>query len=46
MVEREHVTEILSQLDGSLESAVALMTGLSPERIQELGGITEAGDHA
>jgi hypothetical protein len=30
--------ESMKLVDGSLTSAVAMLTGLSPERIEELGG--------
>ncbi|GAA2891942.1 hypothetical protein GCM10010517_56360 [Streptosporangium fragile] len=39
---REHIRrgmiESMKALDGSLSSSVSLLTGLSPERINELGG--------
>lgn len=31
--------EALAMLDGSRESAVGIVSGLSPERIEELGGL-------
>jgi hypothetical protein len=43
-----HRTEInagvraaLSQLDGSTKSAVSLLTGLSPEELEDLGGFAD-----
>ncbi len=40
--QREHIRrgmiESMKVLDGSLSSSVSLLTGLSPERINELGG--------
>jgi hypothetical protein len=40
--QREHIRrgmiESMKVLDGSLSSGVSLLTGLSPERINELGG--------
>jgi hypothetical protein len=36
---REGMIESMKILDGSLTSSVALLTGLSPERINELGGV-------
>ena len=38
---RRGMVESMRLLDGSLTSAVSMLTGLSPERIEELGG---AGD--
>lgn len=38
---RRGMTESMKLLDGSLGSSVSLLTGLPPERIEELGG---AGD--
>ena len=35
------VRSALDALDGSNTSAVSLMTGLSPERLAELGGVPE-----
>jgi hypothetical protein len=35
----EGVGEALAVLDSSRESAIALLSGLSPERIEELGGL-------
>jgi hypothetical protein len=31
--------ESMKVLDGSLTSSVALLTGLSPDKIEELGGV-------
>ena len=31
--------EKMRKLDGSIDSSVSLLTGLSPERIKELGGV-------
>jgi hypothetical protein len=33
--------EKMRKLDGSVESSVSLLTGLSPERMRELGGVGE-----
>jgi len=35
---RRGMLESMRLLDGSLTSAVSMLTGLSPERIEELGG--------
>ena len=35
---RRGMVESVKLLDGSLTSSVSLLTGLSPERIEELGG--------
>ncbi|GAA0993287.1 hypothetical protein GCM10009555_083630 [Acrocarpospora macrocephala] len=35
---RRGMIESMKVLDGSLSSSVSLLTGLSPERIEELGG--------
>jgi hypothetical protein len=35
---RHAMTESMKLLDGSLTSSVAMLTGLSPERIEQLGG--------
>ena len=35
---RRGMIESMKLLDGSLTSAVAMLTGLSPERIEALGG--------
>jgi uncharacterized protein (DUF1778 family) len=35
---RRGMIESMKLLDGSLSSTVAMLTGLSPERIEELGG--------
>ena len=35
---RRGMVESVRLLDGSLASSVSLLTGLSPERIEELGG--------
>lgn len=39
----EQVRQALSKLDGTRRSRVALRTGLSPERLDELGGVGEPG---
>ncbi|WP_055478903.1 hypothetical protein [Sphaerimonospora mesophila] len=36
---RRGMIESMKVLDGSLTSSVSLLTGLSPERINELGGV-------
>lgn len=38
---RRGVIESMKLLDGSLTASVSLLTGLSPERIEELGGLGE-----
>ena len=38
---RQAMLAKLRKLDGSVASSVALLTGLSPEQIEELGGIDE-----
>jgi hypothetical protein len=38
---REAMLAKLSRLDGSLKSSVSLLTGISPEDIDRLGGIGE-----
>ncbi|MEU6143507.1 hypothetical protein ABZ848_24540 [Streptomyces sp. NPDC047081] len=38
---RANMLEKMRKLDGSVESSVSLLTGLSPERIKELGGVGE-----
>lgn len=38
---RAGMIESMKILDGSLTSSVAMLTGLSPERIAELGGVGE-----
>lgn len=35
---RRGTAKSMKQLDGSLTSSVSMLTGLSPERIEELGG--------
>jgi hypothetical protein len=35
---RRGMAESMKLLDGSLASSVSMLTGLSPERIEELGG--------
>lgn len=37
----ERMSEVMSRLDGTDMARVALLTGLPPERINELGGIGE-----
>lgn len=41
---RRGMIESMRLLDGSLTSSVAMLTGLSPERIEELGGTGEWED--
>ena len=41
----EGVREALARLDGSMLSAVSLLTGISTEKLIELGGINESGEH-
>lgn len=36
---RQGMVESMKLLDGSLTSSVAMLTGLSPERIEGLGGV-------
>jgi hypothetical protein len=36
--------ESMKVLDGSLTSSVAMLTGLSPERIEQLGGVGDWGE--
>nr|WP_298570922.1 hypothetical protein [uncultured Streptomyces sp.] len=36
---RANMLEKMRKLDGSIDSSVSLLTGLSPERIKELGGV-------
>jgi uncharacterized protein (DUF1778 family) len=36
---RRGMVESMRLLDGSLTSSVSLLTGLSPEKIEELGGV-------
>ncbi|WP_067805826.1 type II toxin-antitoxin system TacA family antitoxin [Actinomadura formosensis] len=36
---RQGMIESMKVLDGSLTSSVAALTGLSPERIEQLGGV-------
>ncbi len=36
---RRGVIESMKLLDGSLTASVSMLTGLSPERIEELGGV-------
>jgi hypothetical protein len=38
---RASMMEKMRKLDGSIESSVSLLTGLSPARIRELGGVGE-----
>lgn len=37
----EQVQESLARLDGTTAAAVSLLTGLSPEDLDALGGVTE-----
>jgi hypothetical protein len=41
---RAGMIESMKILDGSLTSSVALLTGLSPQRITELGGVGDWDD--
>lgn len=41
---RRGMAESMKLLDGSLASSVSMLTGLSPERIEELGGAGEWED--
>lgn len=41
---RRGLVESMKLLDGSLTSSVAMLTGLSPERIEELGGVGDWED--
>jgi hypothetical protein len=41
---RRGMAESMKLLDGSLGSSVSLLTGLSPERIEELGGTKDWED--
>lgn len=41
---RAGMIEAMNVLDGSLSSSVSLLTGLSPERIAELGGTGDWDD--
>lgn len=41
---RQGMIESMKVLDGSLTSGVAALTGLSPERIEQLGGVGEWED--
>ncbi|MEU8272256.1 hypothetical protein AB0B89_34535 [Sphaerisporangium sp. NPDC049002] len=38
---RQKMLSAMAQLDGSNRSRLAMLTGLSPERIDELGGVRE-----
>lgn len=38
---RQNMLATMAKLDGSARSEVALLTGLSPERVDELGGVRE-----
>jgi hypothetical protein len=38
---RARMQEAMAKLDGSMRSNVAALTGLSPERVDELGGVRE-----
>lgn len=38
-VQVDRVREVLASLDGARETAVALLSGLSSNRIDELGGL-------
>jgi hypothetical protein len=41
---RRGMIEAMQILDGSLKSSVALLTGLSPEHLDELGGVGDWDD--
>jgi hypothetical protein len=41
---RRGMVESMKLLDGSLISSVSMLTGLSPERIEELGGVGDWED--
>ena len=41
---RRGMVESMKVLDGSLSSSVSLLTGLSPERIETLGGVGDWED--
>ncbi|GAA2081599.1 hypothetical protein [Actinomadura alba] len=41
---RRGMIEAMKVLDGSLTSSVAMLTGLSPERIEQLGGVGDWED--
>lgn len=41
---RRGMLEAMRVLDGSLSANVSMLTGLSPERIEELGGVGEWDD--
>lgn len=41
---RRGMIESMKLLDGTLTSSVAMLTGLSPERIEELGGVGDWDD--
>jgi uncharacterized protein (DUF1778 family) len=41
---RRAMIESMKLLDGSLTSSVSALTGLTPERIEELGGVDEWGE--
>ena len=38
---QDGVSEALRQLDGSITGSVALLTGLSPAELEEVGGVSE-----
>ena len=40
-MEHEEIREALQQLDGTLESRVAMLAGITREEVQELGGVQE-----
>lgn len=42
----DQVKEHMARLDGSTKSSVMLLTGLSAEEIDRLGGLGEGGDDA
>ena len=35
------VMELLERLDGTLRTAVSVFSGIPPEKLDELGGVTE-----
>jgi hypothetical protein len=41
---RRGMVESMKLLDGSLTASVSLLTGLSPEKIEELGGVGDWGE--
>ena len=37
----DHMMAMMARLDGSARSEISLLSGLTPERIDELGGVRE-----